>query len=263
MVAYFYVDVSIEDGFASSNGLCAAYHPQSFAFHLIACQDASKACNCSYLCEPVELQHESNGHGAPTSKTGLPGLSAISGIQSLTDKKFKAAVCPSGHLTHDFLSCDSRSACWAASDVRGARSRCLAPLSPLPPSFPCSDGVGTVPYSLVCDHRHDCSDSSDETFCHFPPCDSTNSREMFQCDNLQVGLLSNFLLFCPSLKRQGTYVTRWLERRNSNLKTLGSIPCTAVQSRVIQLVLAQNSVSIGVGWGTFFFYPSKLTLVQT
>ena len=155
-----------------------------------------KACNCGYLCEPLELQplpHEANaGLGA---RQLLPGLSPISGLEALEYggyKKIKAVVCPSGHLTHDFLSCDSRSACWAAaSDVRGgARSPwCLAPLRPLPPSFPCSNGAGTVPYSLVCDHRPDCSDSSDETFCDFPPC----ARDMWQCDNLQVGASGLFV----------------------------------------------------------------------
>ena len=183
-VAYFFVDVYIEDTQGSSTGLCAAYHPGSATFHLVACQDAGQACHCSYLCEPL---HEADAGGATQL---LPaGLSPISGMEALTTygyKKINAVVCPSGHLTHDFLSCDSRSACWAAaSDARGARSRCLAPLRPLPPSFPCSDGAGTVPYSLVCDHRPDCSDSSDETFCDFPPC----ARGMWQCDNLQVGLL--------------------------------------------------------------------------
>ncbi|KAL8589163.1 hypothetical protein ACOMHN_052501 [Nucella lapillus] len=34
--------------------------------------------------------------------------------------------------------------------------------------FGCSDGAGTVQYTLVCDFRQDCLDNSDESFCEHP-----------------------------------------------------------------------------------------------
>nr|KAG5710982.1 hypothetical protein BaRGS_013716 [Batillaria attramentaria] len=39
------------------------------------------------------------------------------------------------------------------------------------PSLPEMNEIEHVPYTLVCDHRSDCKDDSDEDFCVFPPCD--------------------------------------------------------------------------------------------
>ncbi|KAK7484751.1 hypothetical protein BaRGS_00024036 [Batillaria attramentaria] len=89
--------------------------------------------------------------------------------------------CSAGHVTHTFLACDVKSACWKRS--YGTSAVCLAPLTPLPPSFTCADGVERVPYTLVCDHRADCRDASDEDFCVYPP--STYSKN-FQCGDGQV-----------------------------------------------------------------------------
>ena len=109
--------------------------------------------------------------------------------------------CPEGHLTHEFLACDVQSSCQArdtaasgscvARDEESVAS-CRAALTPLPPSFPCSNGRGQVPYTLVCDHRPDCGDNSDETFCVFLPCDS---ETQFDCGNRQVYNYDNLPLF--------------------------------------------------------------------
>ena len=85
--------------------------------------------------------------------------------------------CPKGHVTHSFLLCDLKSYCWAETHVS-----CDASLAPLPPMFECSKGADRVPYTLVCDHRPDCSDGEDEHFCVFPPC------PQWTCDNRQVNL---------------------------------------------------------------------------
>ena len=63
-------------------------------------------------------------------------------------------------------------------------SSCLAELDPLPPSFTCANEMHGVPYTVVCDHRVDCADRSDEDFCVFPPCHATLS---YDCGNGQVG----------------------------------------------------------------------------
>ena len=55
-----------------------------------------------------------------------------------------------------------------------------------PPSFQCQSETQRVPYSLVCDHRQDCLDGSDETFCTFLPC---YLHYQFQRLNKQVCLV--------------------------------------------------------------------------
>ena len=101
--------------------------------------------------------------------------------------------CPDGHMSHVYLACDVHSACFALDS--SASVSCPAPLTPLPPSFTCNNGVQHVPYTLVCDHRSDCSDRSDERFCVFTPCNVTSQ---FQCRNQQV-ICSSFStsLFLP------------------------------------------------------------------
>ena len=99
--------------------------------------------------------------------------------------------CPNNSTTHTFLACDVKNACWG--EVYSASYSCSAPLSPHPPMMTCSNGVQHVPYTLVCDHRPDCGDGSDEDFCVFPGCDITAS-EQFDCGNAQVSLSLSFTL---------------------------------------------------------------------
>ncbi|PVD34066.1 hypothetical protein C0Q70_05328 [Pomacea canaliculata] len=88
-------------------------------------------------------------------------------------------TCPSQHVTHTFLACDVRSDCW--EERYDTLWSCSAPVVPVPPAFTCDSGAERVPYTLVCDHRADCSDRSDEDFCQFPPCNVDD----FHCDNGQ------------------------------------------------------------------------------
>ena len=116
-------------------------------------------------------------------------------LSNLTDEKLPSNVvrCPAHHVTYNFLACDVQSACWLKSDVTYGSSSgswgvpsprgCPVKLTALPPSFTCAGGVDGVPYSMVCDHRHDCLDQSDEHFCVFPTCDS---MWQYQCRNKQV-----------------------------------------------------------------------------
>ena len=92
-------------------------------------------------------------------------------------------TCPQGHWTLKAFACDFDSKCWTGASK--IRFQCDPPsdLSPLPPSFTCDSGVEHVAYTLVCDYRRDCTDESDEDFCHFLPCDETHQ---FSCGNGQV-----------------------------------------------------------------------------
>ncbi|XP_070206413.1 G-protein coupled receptor GRL101-like [Littorina saxatilis] len=88
------------------------------------------------------------------------------------------------------MACDVQSACWAGrhgyadSEVWGVPSRASCPvpvtslpMTSLPAMFTCSAGSQRVPYSLVCDHRQQCADGSDETFCVFAPCSGSTPLE--------------------------------------------------------------------------------------
>ena len=109
--------------------------------------------------------------------------------------QWRPVTCPSGHVTHVFLACDVSTFCWAGRNVTFSllpelwalptSESCQAQLSmkSLPPSFPCGSVEQRVPYSLVCDHRRDCADGRDETFCTFLPCQWQSQR---QCLSKQV-----------------------------------------------------------------------------
>ena len=98
-------------------------------------------------------------------------------------------VCPSGHWTHPFLACDVLSDCWGRGALRQSggsdaeRNMTSSYKSTLSTLFTCRNGVEHVPYSLVCDHSQDCLDDSDEDFCVYPSC---SSSEQYDCINKQV-----------------------------------------------------------------------------
>ena len=90
------------------------------------------------------------------------------------------SMCPAGHVTRKFLSCDLQAAClWYHTS---SMLFCGSSLLPPPPMFKCSSEMEQVPYPLVCDHRPDCRDFSDENFCVFRSC----SGKSFHCGNKQV-----------------------------------------------------------------------------
>ena len=84
-------------------------------------------------------------------------------------------ICPNGHVTHDFLSCDPATDC--SKDV--FVDTCETENGGVIPLFICEDGVQTLAFTLVCNHQEDCRDGSDEDRCVFEEC------EGFLCDNLQ------------------------------------------------------------------------------
>ena len=114
--------------------------------------------------------------------------------------QWRPVTCVEGHVTHVLLACDTSAACLTRGDVTfsrhsdtwGCPKSCPLPLAgpPPPPSFPCRSEGRHVSYSLVCDHRRDCLDGSDEVFCHFPSC---SDHSHFQCYNKQV---CHILLCC-------------------------------------------------------------------
>ena len=139
------------------------------------------------------------------SQQTWPVLVKINVSMAAQDKeRWWPVVCPKGHVTHAFLACDITSFCWAENNVLFSLSpeSWASPMSQscpvqlavtsLPPSFPCRSQVQRIPYSLVCNHRRDCVDSSDETFCKFLPC---QWQFQFQCLNKQVSLLLRLFMY--------------------------------------------------------------------
>ena len=111
-------------------------------------------------------------------------------------------ICPEGHVTHALFACDARTSCWAERhhvevDLTGSpvEGSCPAPVAPLPPYFRCQRGLQVVAYTVVCDHREDCADGSDEDFCVFPAC---RPGTEIMCNNEQVGLVKrlDLLIIC-------------------------------------------------------------------
>ena len=120
----------------------------------------------------LEMGHSDTNHTTLPTNLSWPLANLIS--------------CPAKHLTFSFLACDVLSQCYVENDdviymeqSQGYHlptpSACLANLTSLPPSLLCESGGHRVPYTLVCDHRDDCGDDSDEDFCVFPFCDTTVS----------------------------------------------------------------------------------------
>ncbi|KAK7111126.1 hypothetical protein V1264_010811 [Littorina saxatilis] len=79
-------------------------------------------------------------------------------------------TCSNGQTMLSFLSCESssRGAYVNESVISGSAQSTIDEGGG--PYFRCDSEVEHVPYTLVCDHRQDCADNSDEDFCQFPPC---------------------------------------------------------------------------------------------
>ena len=131
-----------------------------------------------FLCE-LESREDVNKDSARAS------TSINIGISHGKSPPVPHVKCPDGHVTHAFLACDMQSACWqdrqesVESEVWGVPSTasCPAPMTSLPAMFTCSSGGQRVSYSMVCDHRPQCGDGSDESFCVFPPCSATTPMQ--------------------------------------------------------------------------------------
>ena len=169
-----------------------------------------------YMCQMSDTAH--GQHAQPSSlfatRQHEPILAKINVVTiGQYGGRWWPAICPNKHLTYVFMACDVSTLCWAGGDAAfSLRPQSWALPSPqscpvqldtklLPPSFQCQSETQRVPYSLVCDHRQDCLDGSDETFCTFLPCDL---HYQFQCLNKQVCLVLRSICVCLM---QSSYIT--------------------------------------------------------
>ena len=114
-------------------------------------------------------------------------------ITNATDYPIDHVICLEGHVTHTLFACDAQTSCLAGRhyvevDLSGSPGggSCSAPMTPLPPYFRCHRGL-QVAYTVVCNHRQDCADGSDEDFCVFPACRPGTD---ITCSNQQVSFMS-------------------------------------------------------------------------
>jgi hypothetical protein len=196
VVAYL---VNVATGVSSANLDCAFIDIANDKDYTLLPQVNLKA-NCGsmqgvqYICEKNHYEEDRGKDGQSAIHVVENPNNSFNVIHKLNTVQKKYIECPAGHLTHSFLSCDPKSACWNRVQGLASDVTCDAPLTPLPPMWTCRSGDSRVPYSLLCDHRADCSDHSDEQFCTFPLCQDT----AFHCDEDQVrydsGIFSSFLI---------------------------------------------------------------------
>ena len=144
---------------------CTAFYRSVHHLSVINCDGLQEV---DFLCEiPMEADRQ--------SQSGIALLEPENPASSLPGM----AECHGQEATLQFLGC-------------GAMSSVRSPDTTVCPHntwdldnlwFQCRDHGACVPYTLVCDHRPDCDDGSDEDFCSFEPCSSTQ----FECrDGKQV-----------------------------------------------------------------------------
>ena len=88
----------------------------------------------------------------------------------------EVSLCRLGHVTRDFLHCDTDSQC----NANKMMVSCLVK-NKYNDMFLCKNGRQSLPYTLLCDHIGHCTDSSDEDFCIYSKC----SYNQFECSNHQ------------------------------------------------------------------------------
>ena len=137
------------------------------------------------LCEK-----ELSDSGVLTKMKQVRALPLLPLSESISEGDAMMITCPAGHITHCFLAVDVNSACWEPGDVidkgtillqqNRSLTTCWHSLATLLVSFVCERSGDALPYTLVCDHRQDCWDNSDEEFCVFPLC---SGRTPLKCSS--------------------------------------------------------------------------------
>ncbi|KAL8610881.1 hypothetical protein ACOMHN_056736 [Nucella lapillus] len=153
-VAYY---LNITTSFSGYPPYCAAFRQGERHLTYISCSRHLKA---SYLCEVKKPEQTSSLHRGTISPFPFPSASVLDHAHM--------SPCGKKGSTYSFLQCDRLTQCYGATLEE--MQVCLERRQDVnETSFTCANGQ-VVHYSLVCDHRLDCDDGSDEDFCRFLPC---------------------------------------------------------------------------------------------
>ena len=142
---------------------------------------------CSFpLCNALLCQKKVTQKKSAMDPVDFPKLN--NSFQSLAQRHLTFVKCLANHVVHDFLSCDAESYCGgdpfptrcdflivsaaANQDMlfhterNGSKRQDSYPKDKMfVEMYKCLEYEGTIPYTLVCDFRKDCSDNSDEKYC--------------------------------------------------------------------------------------------------
>ena len=146
---------------------CASYIPASENIKALDCQQSN---NADVVCEFDKY----DAHSKNDTQVNLVSSIAI----GLDDTIWKVSMvqCPSGHVTRDILSCDTKGQCWSKEYMTSCQSGSVTMSM-----FVCERHRETLHDTLVCDHIQHCADNTDEDFCQYVLC----PFYLFRCENGQ------------------------------------------------------------------------------
>ena len=160
----FFLNVS--SGYVTTPA-CAQYFPETKSIISELCRESYEA---DIICEFSKPNVRS------VNKTDVSLVSSVSIDSDDTVWKVSMVACPSGHVTRDFLSCDTQGQCGARKSMTSCHSGSVTIAM-----FVCERSRESLHYTLVCDHIQHCADNTDEGFCQFSTCPTSWVR----CQNGQ------------------------------------------------------------------------------
>ena len=127
---------------------CAYYYPGDGNIHS---QDYRRSFHADVVCEFYKLNTQS------VNQSKVKVVSSVSTDLDYTVWNVSMVHCPSGHVTRDFLSCDTRGQCGAKESMTSCHSGNVTIAM-----FVCERSHEAVHYTLLCDHIQHCDDNTDE-----------------------------------------------------------------------------------------------------
>ena len=166
--------------------MCIGFKLNTPGLSTMPCSRLEHVQNACITCEMATMVN--GNHDDELRDLTFPDISS-----SFKTPKEGLTRCSNGEVTHVFLTSYPYTACpeeivlpcvfsnCSSSRTTGlleTRGGANEPMSLLE-VYMCGDDVTRLPYTLVCDFRHDCQDGGDESFCQHPTCDG------FTCNNGQ------------------------------------------------------------------------------